>query len=145
MNKKEDYYVNRHSCFILSYHLVLVTKYRRPIIDGAIRELIYETASAVLIERDCVIHEINGEYDHVHILFDAGPEINLLDLIRVIKTKTARFVRSQYYDVISKYYWKPVFWTDSYFIATVGEKSRDAVSRYIQNQGIKSKNLSGSD
>ena len=30
--KQCGYYVNRHSCFLLQYHLVLVTKYRHPVI-----------------------------------------------------------------------------------------------------------------
>ena len=43
-----------------------------------------------LEERGCILTEINGEPDHIHVLFDAGPEVNLLDLVRVIKTKTSR-------------------------------------------------------
>lgn len=37
------YYKNRHSCFLLSYHLVLVTKYRKPVLDGEVKDLVYST------------------------------------------------------------------------------------------------------
>jgi hypothetical protein len=40
------YYKNRHSCFLLSYHLVLVTKYRNPVLTGEVKELVYDTIRA---------------------------------------------------------------------------------------------------
>ena len=129
------YYKNRHSCFLLSYHLVLVTKYRRPVLGGEVKDLVYSTIQAVLKERNCILMEINGEADHIHVLFDAGPEVNLLDLVRVIKTKTSRFARSRCKEQVSKFYWKPVFWSDSYFVATVGDNSRQVVQEYIKYQG----------
>lgn len=139
MYGKKDcgYYVNRHSCFLLSYHVVLVTKYRRPVLDGNVRILVYSIIREVLKERGCILKELNGEPDHVHIFFDAGPEIQLLDLVRVIKTKTARFARKHYAKILERYYWKPVFWTDSYFAATVGSTTRDMVEQYIRKQGQK--------
>ena len=103
------YYKNRHSSFLLSYHLVLVTKYRKPVLTGNVRELVYSTIQDILEERGCILTEINGEPDHIHILFDAGPETNLLDLVRVIKTKTSRFARSRYSEDVAKFYWKSVF------------------------------------
>ena len=129
------YYKNRHSCFLLSYHLVLVTKYRKPVLTGNVRELVYSTIQDILEERGCILTEINGEPDHIHILFDAGPETNLLDLVRVIKTKTSRFARSRYSEDVAKFYWKSVFWSDSYFVATVGENTKYVVQEYINHQG----------
>ena len=132
--KSGRYYINGHSCFILSYHLVLVTKYRKPVLKGNVEDTVYQVIRSVLMERRCVLREMNGEADHVHVLFDAPPDANLLDIVRVIKTKSARFSRSRHPDEVGKYYWKPHFWSDSYFIASVGENTRDAVTRYIINQ-----------
>lgn len=129
------YYKNRHSCFLLSYHLVLVTKYRNPILTGNVRTVVYETIQQVFKERKCIITEMNGESDHIHILFDAGPEVNLLDLVRVSKTKSSRFARSRCFNEVEKYYWKSVFWSDSYFIASVGKNTKHIVQNYINLQG----------
>jgi putative transposase len=53
----------------------------------------------------------------------------------VVKTKTSRFARKKYGDTVLKdYYWKPLFWSDSYFVATVSENSLDNVRTYIKNQ-----------
>lgn len=100
--KDTGYYVNRHSCFLLTYHVVLVTKYRKPVLQGKVKELVYGIIRDILAERGCTLKELNVEPDHVHLLFDAGPEVQVLDLVRVIKTKTSRFARKQYPEELKK-------------------------------------------
>lgn len=135
--KETGYYVNRHSCFLLTYHVVLVTKYRKPVLQGKVKKLVCGIIRDILEERGCTLKELNGEADHIHILFDAGPEVQILDLVRVIKTKTARFARKQFQEELKEYFWKPVFWTDSYFATTVGGATRNMVEQYIRKQGQK--------
>ena len=76
---------------------------------------------------------INSESDHLHILFEAEPAIQLLNLINVIKTKTVRFARRDHIQELNKYYYKPYFWTDSYFVSTVGTNKK-VIDEYINNQ-----------
>ena len=139
MRKKtrHGYYLNRHSCFLLQYHMVLVTKYRNPALTGKIRDHVYNTLRMTLEEKDIHILEMNGEADHIHILFECGPEICPLTLANVLKTRSARFVRRDLPEEVRKYYWsdKPMFWSKSYFICTVGNSNREIVEKYIQNQG----------
>ena len=128
------YYTNRHSCFLLQYHMVLVTKYRKPVLTGKIKEHVYNTIESIFEERGYNLLEMNGEADHIHILFEAGPDMAPVEFANVVKTKTARFVRRDLPDEVSKTYWKPVFWTDSYFVTTVGTNSLAVVQNYIKNQ-----------
>lgn len=72
--------------------------------------------------------------NHIHILFDAMPQINLAELVNAYKTATSRRLRKQYPEVLNRYYWKPYFWSLSYFIGSVSECSVQAVKKYIQNQ-----------
>lgn len=132
--KGQSYYTNRHSCFLLQYHLVLVTKYRNKVLQGNVKESVYKTIRNICEDKGCNILELNGECDHVHLLYEAGPELSPLEMVNVIKTKTARFARRDYPAEVGKYYWKPYFWTDSYFITTVSENSLSVVREYIQNQ-----------
>ena len=129
----QSYYTNRHSCFLLTYHLVLVTKFRKPVLINGVRDIVYDTVECILKEKGLNLIAINGEEDHVHILFEAGPEIQLLSLINIIKTKTARFARKEHIDILDKYYYKPYFWTDSYFVSTVGANKK-VIDEYINNQ-----------
>ena len=134
-NKDHPYYTNRHSCFLLQYHMVLVTKYRHTVLEGEVRECVYETIKAILEEKGFPLLELNGEADHIHILYEADPFTPPGEMANIIKTKTSRFARKLYGDtVLKKYYWKPYFWSDSYFVTTVSEQSLTAVRTYIQNQ-----------
>ena len=133
--KNQPYYTNRHRCFWLQYHLVLVTKYRKPVLFGPIEDLLYQTIQTICDEKGLVILEMNGEADHVHILFEADPFTCVGELVNVIKTKTSRFARKQYGDTLLKpYYWKPLFWSDSYFVTSVSENSLANIKTYLQNQ-----------
>ena len=137
-HKKEgqDYYTNRHSCFLLQYHMVLVTKYRHPVITGQLKTSLYAKIRQVFKDRGLNILEMNGEEDHVHILFECDPYTAVGELISVVKTQSSRFVRKIYGEsVLKKWYWKPYFWSESYFVTTVGENSLENVKRYIKDQG----------
>lgn len=106
----QKYYTNRHSCFLLQYHIVLVTKYRRPVLTGVVKEFVYQVIQDIFEEKELVILEMNGEADHIHILFEADPFTAPGTLVNVIKTKTSRYARKQYGDtILKKYYWKPLF------------------------------------
>ena len=131
----QKYYTNRHSGFLLQYHMVLVTKYRHPVLTGGVKEVVYQTIRDIFEEKGLVILEMNGEADHVHILYEADPFTSPGELVNIVKTKTSRFARKQYGDtILKKYYWKPLFWSDSYFVANISESTLSMVQEYIGNQ-----------
>lgn len=128
------YYVNNHSCFLLQYHLVLITKYRHPVISGNIEETLFDYTRTFFSSYDLFIVEINGDKDHIHILFEAYPQINLAEFINTYKSSSSRYIRSRYFEYLKPYYWKPYFWSSSYFISTVSDRSAECVRKYISNQ-----------
>lgn len=135
-----SYRTNRHSCYDLEYHLVVVTKYRNPVIDGAFKERLLEITKTLFEENySCFITEINTDKDHIHILFDAPPQTTLSTLVNSFKTVTSRRLRKEFSEYLKQFYWEPVLWSRSYFICTVSERSHDMVKQYIRNQGNKEK------
>ena len=138
MRKKDntDYYINRHSCFLLQYHIVFVTKYRHPVLTDKVKDVVYERIHYVADQRGFHILEINGESDHVHILMEADTTPLQTNLTNVLKTqkddKPESFLAKT---ILKKYYWKPYFWSDSYFISSVSENSLHTIKQYIRNQG----------
>lgn len=102
--------------------------------QGVIREYVYSLIRETMESENIIIHEMNGEPDHIHILFDYAPDIKLTELINKIKTRTARCVRRDYPVEVGKYYWKPVFWTNSYFLSSVGINTVKIVQEYIKAQ-----------
>ena len=71
----KPYYTNNHSLFLLSAHLVLVTKYRKPVLQGVVKEYVYSLIRETMENENIIIREMNGEPDHIHILFDYAPDI----------------------------------------------------------------------
>lgn len=128
------YKKNRHCCYDLQYHLVLVTKYRHPVIKGDIEERLHALIKYLLEKAGCSLLKVNSKEDHVHILFDATPQTNLSVVANNIKTVTSRRIRQEFSEELAPYYWKPYFWSDSYFIGAVSDRSKKVIQQYIQMQ-----------
>ena len=75
--KNQNYYFNQHNCFLLQYHLVLITKYRKPVLVDKIKDFFLNYTRNYFTEKDLNILEINTNENHVHILFECGTNINL--------------------------------------------------------------------
>jgi putative transposase len=101
-----------------------------------LKERLFEISHSVL-ERDwnCRILEINSDRDHVHIRFEAPPQVQPSKLTNNYKTVTSRLLRKEFSEFLKPYYWKPYFWSNSYFICTVSDRTEEMIRHYIQNQG----------
>ena len=77
-----------------------------------------------------------GSYP-LHILFEAPPSIGLAKMVNGLKTGSSRMTRKNFPDELAPYYWKPVFWSMSYFICTASDRNAETLKRYIQDQDIK--------
>ncbi len=134
MKKVNDYYVNRHSCFLLQYHLVLITKYRHPVIKDELKSKLLEYTENYFSEQDMNLLEVNTNENHIHILFECNPTVELSKFVNAFKSASSRRMRKQFPEFLSTYYSQPYFWSMSYFICTVSEHSTKLVQNYIINQ-----------
>lgn len=126
---------NCHSLYRLEYHLILVTKYRRPCITPEMMEFLSAQCRRILALSGTEVLEMNGEADHIHLLISAPPQICLANVINSLKTATSRLVRKQYAGHLAGFYWKPYFWSRSYLILSSGGAPIEVIRRYIQDQG----------
>ena len=66
-----------HCVYNLQYHLVLVTKYRRKVINQPIITKLEEHFKYLLHDRwESELLEFNGEPDHVHLLISLNPKVD---------------------------------------------------------------------
>lgn len=121
--------------FHLIYHLVLVTKWRRPALTTEMLARFGEIASATLADWRCTLLEHGGEADHVHLLFQAHPALDLSRLVNNLKTVTSRLLRKEFAGDLAQFYWKPVLWHGAYYVGSVGNASLETVRRYVEEQG----------
>ena len=134
----DGYYKNRHSCFLLQYHLVLVTKYRKPAMEGRVKENLERYIAQYFKDRGLVIQAMECMPDHIHILFDAKPNMNLAEFVNALKSASSRMIRKTCPYELSRYYWKPYFWSLSYFIGSVSDRTVETVKNYINSQWVSS-------
>lgn len=132
-----DFRRNRHAVFNLKYHLVVVTKYRHKYITEEMLKELENIARRLFSQKDCEVLEFNGETDHIHILFEAVPHVELAKLINTFKTVSSRLIRKYYGEYLKQFYWENVFWSRSYCILTTGGATIDTIRKYIQSQGKK--------
>lgn len=118
----------------LTAHLVLVTKYRKKVIEADVLQRLEEITRSVCEKWGCEVQEFNGEPDHIHLLFSYYPQVQLSKLINNLKTVTSRMIRKEFEERLAKVYWKPVFWTNSYFLASCGGVTIEQLKQYVQNQ-----------
>lgn len=138
MSKYDNYHKNRHAVYLLQYHLVVVIKYRHPVIDGDVKDRLISLSHEIIEEHwKGEILEINTDHDHIHILFEISPQTQLSKLINNYKTVTSRLIRKEFSEELRPYYEKPYFWSDTYFISSVSDTSRKTIEQYIQAQGKK--------
>ena len=130
---------NRHSCYKLEYHLVVVTKYRKKLINDEIKnELIDKTKYLFEDKWNCEIININTDEDHIHVLFSAPPQVCLSHLINNYKTVTSRTIRKNCPEYLKQFYYdNKLFWSDSYYIGSISDTTEEIVNTYINNQGKK--------
>jgi putative transposase len=122
------------SVYTLTVHIVFVTKYRRKVISPAMlsrcREIFQETCD----KWECTLVEFNGEADHVHLLVNFAPQVQLSKLIANLKTVSSRLLRKEFADLLNRIYSKPVFWTGSYFVASCGGVTIEQLKKYVEQQ-----------
>ena len=125
---------NRRSVFKLYYHLILVIKYRRRILDDNISETLKEHFIKIGSDFQISLEEWNHDVDHIHVLFRSEPTTNLSKFINAYKSASSRLVKVAYPEIKDKL-WKEAFWTKSYCLLTSGGASVDVIKQYIKSQG----------
>ena len=78
--------------------------------------------------------EFNGEGDHVHLLIQYPPTVQLSRLVGSLKGVSSRHLRTQYPQQIKPLLWGEHLWSPSYFIASAGGAPLSIVADYITNQ-----------
>jgi REP-associated tyrosine transposase len=124
-----------HCVFSLHFHLVLVTKYRRRVITKEMLERLRVIFVETLEKWSCELSEFNGEADHVHLLIETNPAIQLSKLVNNLKTVSSRLIRRDFRGELSRIYRKPVFWHRSYCLISSGVATIEILRKYIEEQG----------
>ena len=127
------YWKGAHTKHRVMYHIVWLPKYRKRILKGSlanrVKELLVECAEV----NGWKIEELSIQPDHVHMLAQLRPDISVSKVIQLFKSKSSRIIRKEYPSLI-EFYWGDSFWSDGFFVETVGKVNMEKIREYIKSQ-----------
>lgn len=129
-----EYQRSAHAVYELKYHFVWVPKYRR----GVLREPVARRCQVVFQETaeryGFTILEQAVRPDHVHLLVAAPPRLSPTELVRVLKSCSARVLFAEFPD-LRDHLWGGELWSDGYFVRATGAAvTQLVIQRYIRHQ-----------
>lgn len=131
------FYICHNRCkYHLQAHIVLVTKYRKKLLVGELAAYAKQQIANITNSKGHDIEAMEVDKDHLHILLSYRPTDCLSDIVKTLKQQSTYYLWQKYPTYLSKHYWKKhIFWSDGYFVCSVGAASADTIQRYIENQG----------
>ena len=130
-----QYHKSFRSVYLLTAHLVFVTKYRRKVLKLEHLQRLQAIFTSICSTRGCILVEFNGESDHVHLIVDYPPQISISNLVANLKATSSKLMWLEFDSYLKKTYWeKKVLWSGSYFAASCGGVTIEKLKQYIQSQ-----------
>ncbi len=129
----ENYRKTSHSIYDIKYHIVWITKYRKPILNDDVGQRLRELIRQICTSLDVQILRGHVAKDHVHIMVSVPPYISVSKLVQSIKGRTSRKLLDEYKN-LKKAFWGQHLWARGYFAATTGNVTDEVIMKYIEEQ-----------
>ena len=126
-----SYKRNNNITYSCKYHVIWCSKYRRKVLVEEVGQRLKELIVGVASELRVDIIEMEIMPDHVHLLLEVDPQFGIHRAVKNIKGKTSRILRAEFISLRTRL---PSLWTNSYFVATVGEAPLEVIKQYIESQ-----------
>ena len=133
---ESEYLHASHNVSNLVYHFVCPAKYRRIIFTEAVDETLVQICAGITARYDWIrFLEIGADQNHVHFLIQSTPSHSPSEIIKAVKSITARRIFAEHPEV-KKALWGGQLWSDGYFVSTVGKHTNeDVIAKYVREQG----------
>ena len=116
-------------------HLIFVVEYRKRLLisyGNFIKQICYD----IVQNSNFSIQEMEIDKDHIHFLISYEPQISITQIVRKLKIITTKRLWKNYEQNLKLYFWKErTFWSDGYFVCSIGNANEDTIKKYIKNQG----------
>jgi putative transposase len=123
-----------HAVYDLKYHMVWVPKYRKMILGGELAKRLKMSFEEISDRYEFEIDTMEVKENHVHLFLSAPPRYSPAEIVQIIKSISAKMVFKQFPEV-KKELWGGEFWSDGYFVRSVGDKvTSEVIRRYIKYQ-----------
>jgi putative transposase len=124
-----------HCAYEIHYHIVFPVKYRKALLREEIQKSLAEVAKGIEERYGVEIERMGCDEDHIHLLCGAHPKYAPGQLVRLFKSISGREL-FKWHGWLKKELWGGEFWSDGYYVATVGERGDwGVVEKYVGRQG----------
>jgi len=130
----EHYRKSSHTVYDIKYHIVWITKYRKPILRGEVAERVRDLIREICRAKDVEIIRGHVSKNHVHILVSVPPHVSVSQLVQSLKGKSSRKMMMEY-KRLSRTFWGRHIWARGYFVASSGNVTDEVIMKYIEEQG----------
>ena len=132
----KEYISKNHSKFLIKYHIILVCKYRKQLLVGAVEYDMKKIMRHISEMSDFEIEVMETDKNHLHMMVRSEPKLSPLQIVRRLKQMSISAVWKKYRDFLRHNFYKEhTFWTDGYFVSSIGNVSQETIKKYIENQG----------
>lgn len=132
---RNGFKTSNHAAYNLRYHIILTVKYRHKCITKEMLDRMRAIFSDVSASWRCELIEFNGEADHVHLLVEGHPSMDLSRFVGNLKTVSSRYLRKEFAQHLARFFWKNRFWNSAYAVVSAGgHASIEQLVQYIQDQ-----------
>lgn len=130
-----DYQTKSHCKYLIALHLILVVKYRKPLLQERLGEFVKKALIDLSLSSDFRIEEMEIDKDHIHTLITIGTRYSIGQYVRRIKQVTTAKIWQSFPYLKNQFWNEKTFWSDGYFVCSVGNASAETIRKYIQEQG----------
>jgi len=136
MSKKSNYVSTNRSKHYLKCHLIFVCKYRKKLLVDVLDTDMKAIMQSIASNSDFEIEVFESDIDHIHFLIRYIPRLSVTSIVRKLKHESTIAIWKLHKNILSKNFWKEhTFWSDGYFVCSIGEASPETVRQYILSQG----------
>ncbi len=125
------YQTTRSATYACEYHIIWCTKYRRSVLSADIQKRFKEFVIASEEKYGFNVRALETMPDHIHLLISIPPTEAIGVMIGKLKGMTAKVLREEFPHLKSRL---PNLWTRSYFVASTGGVTLQALKHYVENQ-----------
>ena len=137
LRKNENNFQSTSSCrYLLQIHLIFVVKYRKKLLYGNLNDDMLQKLFDISKKYDFEIKTMNSDENHLHMLISMKLSISVSQIVRVLKQESTVYIWKKYKSTLKQYFWKEhTFWSDGYFVASIGNANEKIIQKYIEEQG----------
>jgi putative transposase len=85
---------------------------------------------------DFDIEVMETDKNHIHFLISYSPKLSLTSIVRRLKQISTINIWKLYPNYLQQHFLKEhTFWSDGYFVCSIGDANPDTIRKYIEQQG----------